>query len=54
IIEDKCTACGICKKNCPVGAIEGEKKVPHKIIQEKCTKCGICLSVCKFDAVVKK
>ncbi|RKY00961.1 MAG: NADH-quinone oxidoreductase subunit F [Spirochaetes bacterium] len=54
IIEDKCTACGMCKKNCPVGAIEGEKKVPHKIIQEKCTKCGICLSVCKFDAVVKK
>jgi len=53
IVEDKCTACGICKKNCPVGAIEGERKVPHTIVQDKCTKCGICYNVCPFDAIVK-
>lgn len=48
-----CTACGICKKSCPVDAIEGKKKVAHTIIQEKCTKCGICYSVCPFDAIKK-
>ena len=53
IDPETCTACGICKKNCPVGAIEGEKNVAHVIIQEKCTKCGICYSVCPFDAIKK-
>jgi len=53
IDPELCTACGICRKNCPVNAIEGEKKVAHVIIQEKCTKCGICYSVCPFDAIKK-
>ncbi|MFW6137687.1 MAG: NADH-ubiquinone oxidoreductase-F iron-sulfur binding region domain-containing protein [Spirochaetota bacterium] len=53
IIEEKCTACGLCKKKCPQDAIEGERKVPHKIIQEKCIKCGICYNVCRFDAIEK-
>jgi NADH-quinone oxidoreductase subunit F len=53
ILEDKCTGCGVCLKNCPHNAIEGEKKQPHRIIPDKCVKCGICLDVCKFGAVVK-
>lgn len=53
IDEDSCTACGKCKKECPVDAIEGEKKVVHKIILAKCTKCGACYDVCPFDAVLK-
>jgi NADH-quinone oxidoreductase subunit F len=53
IIEDKCTACGLCRRNCPQDAIVGEKKVPHKIIQDKCIKCGICYNVCKFNAIEK-
>ena len=24
IDEEKCKACGLCQRNCPVGAIEGE------------------------------
>ncbi|MBE0649191.1 MAG: 4Fe-4S binding protein [Bacteroidales bacterium] len=51
----KCTACMICKKKCPVDAIEGEKKKIHVIDQEKCTNCGTCFEVCpvKFGAVKK-
>ncbi|MCK5580340.1 MAG: NADH-quinone oxidoreductase subunit NuoF [Candidatus Omnitrophica bacterium] len=55
IDEDICKekACGICKRNCSYGAIEGEKRVAHKIITEKCTKCGMCFDVCPFGAVKK-
>jgi NADH-quinone oxidoreductase subunit F len=53
IIAEKCKACGLCRKACPVDAIWGEKKVPHVIDQNKCIKCGACLEVCpdKFGAV---
>ena len=51
IIEEACTACGKCKKVCPVKAIAGEKKVPHVIDQALCIKCGQCKDVCRFDAV---
>jgi len=53
ILEDKCTGCHLCFKNCPVDAITGEKKTLHVIDDDKCIKCGMCLEVCpsKFSAV---
>jgi NADH:ubiquinone oxidoreductase subunit F (NADH-binding)/(2Fe-2S) ferredoxin/Pyruvate/2-oxoacid:ferredoxin oxidoreductase delta subunit len=51
IIQDNCVGCQACFRNCPVNAIEGNKKEPHKINQDKCIKCGICFDSCKFDAV---
>jgi NADH:ubiquinone oxidoreductase subunit F (NADH-binding)/(2Fe-2S) ferredoxin/NAD-dependent dihydropyrimidine dehydrogenase PreA subunit len=54
IDPEKCKKCGICKKNCPVGAIEGEPKETHKIISNKCIKCGVCISKCPFKAISKK
>jgi len=55
IQPDKCKACTICLKECPVDAIEGGKKQIHVIDQSKCTKCGTCFDVCpdKFGAIVK-
>ena len=53
IDSEACKACGLCRKNCPVDAIAGEKKVPHVIDQEKCTRCGACLEKCPFAAVLK-
>jgi NADH:ubiquinone oxidoreductase subunit F (NADH-binding)/Pyruvate/2-oxoacid:ferredoxin oxidoreductase delta subunit/(2Fe-2S) ferredoxin len=55
ILPDKCEACGICLRECPVQAITGDKRMVHIIDQEKCTKCNTCLSVCpeRFRAVVK-
>ncbi|GAB4173338.1 MAG: NADH-quinone oxidoreductase subunit NuoF [Calditrichia bacterium] len=51
VIEDACTGCMVCARNCPVDAISGAKKEVHHIDQEKCTQCGVCYSVCKFDAI---
>jgi len=48
----KCTGCRVCAKECPEGAISGEKKEVHVIDQEKCIKCGLCRDLCKFDAVL--
>jgi coenzyme F420-reducing hydrogenase delta subunit/ferredoxin len=55
IDPEKCQACMICARRCPVEAISGAKNQIHVIDQEKCTKCGICLDVCpeKFDAVIE-
>jgi len=55
IDPDLCRACMICLKKCPVGAIDGGKKIIHVIDQEKCTICGNCFEVCpsKFSAVRK-
>jgi NAD-dependent dihydropyrimidine dehydrogenase PreA subunit len=53
IQPDRCQACQICLRECPVGAITGDKNTVHVINQDKCTKCGTCLEVCppRFAAV---
>jgi NADP-reducing hydrogenase subunit HndC len=53
IHADVCKSCGICAKNCPVGAVSGEKKEPYAINQEKCIKCGVCMSKCPFKAILR-
>lgn len=50
-INENCTGCQLCLRNCPSEAIAGEKKKRHIIDPDKCTKCGVCRSVCHFEAV---
>jgi len=54
----KCTACGVCAKNCPdrvitVTRAAGERKQPeiYEIDFRGCMFCGICIEVCPFDAL---
>ena len=54
IDPELCKGCTKCARNCPVGAIEGTVKNPHKIDQTKCIKCGACLNSCPFKAIKQK
>ena len=51
IDEEKCKACGLCQKNCPVNAIEGEGREKRHINQDKCIKCMTCIRSCPFHAI---
>ena len=55
IDPEKCRACAICRKKCPVDAIKGAKKQIHVIDQDKCIKCGACFEACppRFGAIQK-
>lgn len=55
IDPEKCQACMICLRKCPVEAIEGGKNRIHVIDQDQCIKCGTCYEACpsRFAAIDK-
>lgn len=50
ILQDKCTACGSCKADCPVDAI-AETDGVFSIIDSDCVDCGTCESNCPANAI---
>jgi ferredoxin len=55
IDQERCSKCGACLRNCPVGAINKSEDKVYTVIQAKCIKCGACFSACpeKCRAVIK-
>ena len=53
IDPDKCKACMICLRKCPVDGIQGGKNLIHVIDQELCIRCGTCYEACpeRFGAI---
>lgn len=49
-INDSCTGCGTCVRNCPVDAITIRDGKAH-IDRDKCIKCFTCAEVCPVNAV---
>ncbi len=55
IDPSKCKGCTKCvKRACPVKAITGEIRKPHKLDMKLCVQCGACFDICPFDAVTKE
>ncbi len=47
----KCIGCTLCVRQCPVGAISGERRQAHTIRDEACVRCGQCIGVCPVQAI---
>ena len=51
-ITPTCDGCGLCKKACPVKAIDGEAGEKHRVVLDQCIGCGLCIPVCPQKAIV--
>ena len=46
---EKCTSCGICARDCPLGAIRIRDRIP--VFNEHCSLCGACAKFCPEEAI---
>ncbi|MBI5301772.1 MAG: 4Fe-4S binding protein [Chloroflexi bacterium] len=53
--DDQCTACGVCARACPTGALQFSTTEGNAYrltcAVAKCTDCGVCLDVCEPQAL---
>lgn len=51
IDQDKCDACGICDRHCPLDVFFMEEKVLEVRYPKECWHCGACRQDCPKDAI---
>ena len=53
--NDKCTACGVCARACPTGAMRCAASASNEYrltcLVASCTDCGVCLDMCEPEAL---
>ena len=45
--KEKCTACGLCAENCPMGSIDFND---YSVVNAICIKCQACIKICPVNA----
>ena len=50
VIDERCTACGLCVATCPEGALRAAPRRPD-VLDARCTACLACVEVCPRDAI---
>jgi nitroreductase/NAD-dependent dihydropyrimidine dehydrogenase PreA subunit len=51
IIQENCTRCLLCVKDCAAAVWQEENGLPKVVFPEACTLCSHCLSVCPAGAI---
>ncbi|HHX86843.1 MAG TPA: 4Fe-4S binding protein [Firmicutes bacterium] len=55
LIQEKCTGCGLCKRDCPAEAIEmvdvGAKRPKPSFDYARCAFCAQCAESCRSEAI---
>lgn len=49
--ENRCVACGVCSKECPIGAITIWHGCYAKVDKNKCVGCGKCAKACPAGCI---
>jgi electron transport complex protein RnfB len=52
VVDDRCTACGLCLITCPEQALLAAPKRPA-VVDVRCTGCLACIEVCPRDAITE-
>lgn len=47
-----CSGCTACQRQCPTGAIFGERDELHVIDPRRCIDCGVCGWICPTETVI--
>ncbi len=50
VIDERCTACGLCLATCPEAALARAPRRPM-VHADRCTVCLACIEVCPVDAI---
>ena len=48
-VSSKCNDCGLCRKNCPMGAIDDD---PFMTLHQECIACETCVRFCPEKAII--
>ena len=53
---EQCTACAVCARVCPFGAItaDAKAKVKATVVEAACAGCGTCAAECRFSAITMR